>query len=117
MNRRVTLPPLESPMAKTIVDYQSRRGITWEDLALEIEVDADILRALVYEKWDITLTTLHRIARYFEWDAVDVGIVAMYVPKGVKEKEGRKNESKTKGPGAAEPSGDSGAVPRGHRGA
>lgn len=90
MIRPATPASLESPMARALVEYQKRRGITWDALAEEIGIQREALWAAVYEKWDMTLPTLHRIARYFVWDAIDVGIVAMYVPKGAREKQEKK---------------------------
>ncbi len=86
--------PDSSPLVESLTSFKERRRIPWLELANNIGVDERLLRAYVREHRDATLPTLKRMAAYFGWTAVDVGIVAMYVPRGVREKEGKKREQK-----------------------
>ncbi len=98
-----------SPIAEALLSVKKRSKLPWTELAARIEVDPLTLVDQVNERRDTTIPTLKKFAAYFGWTAVDVGMMALYEPRAVREKrlkkEGKKNESSSKqGPGA--PPGD-----------
>jgi DNA-binding Xre family transcriptional regulator len=104
--------PLDStsPLVRVLSEQRNFLQISWRKLAQEIGVDEFTLQRLRSEKTETTLMTLRKIAEFFHLEPDDVGQIALYEPRCVREKrlrkEGKKNEPAKKGSSAAEPSGD-----------
>ncbi len=112
----MTQPVSTSPLAVALLLFKESQQLEWKQMQEELQIGKETLQAAIYEKRDITIPTMKKLAAYFQWTAGDVGRMVRYEPRGVREKrlkkEGKRREPKKDEPGAAQRAGDAEFEPR-----
>jgi transcriptional regulator with XRE-family HTH domain len=76
MSRRDS--PADSPLAVALHGYKREHGLNNYQLGERLGIDIGMISRLITNRIEPTLSTLNRLAKFFQWTAIEYGQVLVY---------------------------------------